>query len=323
MHNGNNEISGIALYASSAYSTAFALVEQRRGLAEQLKRIYQMKFSMKLATVALAWMCSVACATPLYQTSYNFSPVNQYNLQLTASFWNPIIEYVSTKSGVHLNLKLGRTSADTTSYVLAKEVDFAFTNHLFSPERVKLGWKVFGRRDAPPVRAQIVVPSDSPIATLSNLAGKNVAFPGPEAMIAYKAPYAQLLKEAIPVNIFFAGNQDAAFSQLYSGRVAAIGVNSQLAEGYAKREGKSLRILWSSEPFNELALMVSPRVPEQQAQAVAAAFFSMDQDAHGREILQRVGKLVGLPSMARFVPARDDDYQSYRDFFEVAPLSLR
>jgi phosphonate transport system substrate-binding protein len=67
---------------------------------------------------------------------YNFSPVNQYNLQVSASFWNPIIRYVSHRSsGVRLNLKLGRTSADTTSYVLAREVDFAFTNHLFSPDR--------------------------------------------------------------------------------------------------------------------------------------------------------------------------------------------
>lgn len=29
---------------------------------------------------------------------YNFSPVNQYNLNLSASFWNPIIKYVSEKA---------------------------------------------------------------------------------------------------------------------------------------------------------------------------------------------------------------------------------
>ncbi|EGH26150.1 hypothetical protein PSYMO_33862, partial [Pseudomonas amygdali pv. mori str. 301020] len=88
---------------------------------------------------------------------------------LSASFWNPIIKYVSDKSDVNLTLKLGRTSSDTTSYVLAQEVDFAFTNHLFSPERDKMGWKVFGRRDAPALEGQIVVPADSPIHSLSEL----------------------------------------------------------------------------------------------------------------------------------------------------------
>ena len=137
--------------------------------------------------------------------AYNFSPVNQYNLQVSASFWNPIVRYVSQKSGVRLNLKLGRTSADTTSYVLAREVDFAFTNHLFSPERASMGWTVFGRRNAPPVQAQIVVPADSPIRRLEDLAGTPVAFPGPEALIAYKVTYAQLLRKKIPVDVVFAG----------------------------------------------------------------------------------------------------------------------
>jgi phosphonate transport system substrate-binding protein len=54
---------------------------------------------------------AMAADTPVF----NFSPVNQYNLQVSASFWNPIVRYVSHKSGVRLNLKLGRTSADTTS----------------------------------------------------------------------------------------------------------------------------------------------------------------------------------------------------------------
>ena len=64
--------------------------------------------------------------------SYRFSPVNQHDIKLTAAYWNPIIQYVSEKSGVKLNLKIGRTSADTTSYVLAQEVEFVFSNHLFS-----------------------------------------------------------------------------------------------------------------------------------------------------------------------------------------------
>jgi hypothetical protein len=95
----------------------------------------------------------LACASATAAPTYQFSPVNQYNVQVTAAFWNPIMEYVSQRSGVTLRLKIGRTSADTTAFVLAQEVDFAFTNHLFSPERERMGWRVLARRDAPPVRA--------------------------------------------------------------------------------------------------------------------------------------------------------------------------
>jgi len=254
---------------------------------------------------------------------YNFSPVNQYNVQVSASFWNPIIHYVATRSGVCLNLKLGRTSADTTSFVLAREVDFAFTNHLFSPEREKMGWTVFGRRDLPPVRSQIVVPADSPIRDLHQLAGATVGFPGPEALVAYKVSYAQLLRRDIPVNVVFAGNQDAAFTQLFAGMVKAVGANSQLVENWKGREGAAFRVLWSSEPYNDLALMYSPRVPAARARAVARAFLAMHRDPEGRRILDAAGELIHSPAPISFVAADDGDYASYRAFYAGAPAGLR
>ncbi len=256
------------------------------------------------------------------QAVYSFSPVNQYDINLTAAYWNPIIAYVSEKSGVKLNLKIGRTSADTTSYVLAKEVEFVFSNHLFSPEREQLGWKVFGRRNTPPVQGQIVVPADSPITDLAQLKGQDVAFAGPEAFVVYKVPYAQLLSRSIDVKVVFAGNQNASFAQLFAGKVVASGGNSQLVEGYTRREGRKFRVLWTSESFQDLALMASSKVPEADTRKVAAAFMEMYKDPRGREILHQASKEVGLPDDAYFVPASGADYASYKRFYQSAPVSL-
>jgi phosphonate transport system substrate-binding protein len=277
-----------------------------------------------LAAVSLFLSLSVhgACAAAA-PPAYNFSPVNQYNLQVSASFWNPIMRYVSERSGVRLNLKLGRTSADTTSFILAREVDFAFTNHLFSPEREKMGWTVFGRRAAPPLRAQIVVPADSPLRELRELAGGAVAFPGPEALVGYKVTYAQLLRRDVDVDVVFSGNQDAAFTQLFAGKVKAVGSNSQLVQTYTAREGKQFRVLWSSAPFNDLALMASPRVPREQVRAVARAFLGMRQDPEGRKILDAAAQLIHAPVALDFVPATDADYAAYRAFYADAPANLR
>lgn len=254
---------------------------------------------------------------------YNFSPVNQHSLELTAMYWNPILKYVSDKSGVPLNLHLGRTSAETTAKVLSGEADFSFTNHLFSPERIKLGWTVFGRRQAPSVHGQIIVLADSPITSLAGLAGKDVAFPGPEALVAYKTTYGQLLEQKITAKPVFAGNLDAAFSQMVAGRVFAMGSNSQMTDEYAIREGRKFRVLWSSPAFNDLALMASPRVPRAQMQAVAKAFLGMHQDAQGKKILEEAAKTVNAKQPVVFVAANDEDYASYRDFYRNAPASLR
>ncbi len=273
-----------------------------------------------------------ACAAPaLFGTAraqaervYNFSPVNQYGIELTARYWNPIIDYVTRKSGVRLQLKIGRTSADTTAYVLANEVEFVFSNHLFSPDRDHLGWKVFGRRDAPPIRSQIVVLSDSPIQKLEQLADQSVSFPGPEATVAYKFSYAQLLNRAIAVQVVFGGNMDGAFAQLVSGKVKAAGTHSQLADGWSKREGKSLRVLWQSEPLHDLALMVAAKkVPEADRQAVSRAFVEMARDPEGQKLLAAAAELVKLPPSVVFVASDGSEYATYRNFYQTAPASLR
>lgn len=268
-------------------------------------------------------LLSLVMAAPSSAAEYRFSPVNQYGIKLTAEYWNPIIDYVSEKSGVRLILKIGRTSADTTAYVLAQEVEFVFSNHLFSPEREKLGWKVVARRNTPPIHGQIVVPADSPIRDLSELAGQEVAFAGPEALVGYKFPFAQLQSRNIDARAVFAGNMDAAFTQMYSGRVRAAGANSQLIEGFSKREGKPYRVLWSSDPLHDLALFAASSVPERDAQAVTRAFVGMNADPKGREILQRVSQLVGLPANAYFIASDGREYNAYRSFYKTAPAALR
>jgi phosphonate transport system substrate-binding protein len=254
---------------------------------------------------------------------YRFSPVNLYGIELTASYWNPIIDYVSTKSGVKLQLKIGRTSADTTAYVLANEVEFVFSNHLFSPDRDHLGWKVFGRRDTPPIRSQIVVLAESPVTGLEQLANEAVAFPGPEGTVTYKFSYANLLARKIPVKVVFAGNMDGAFAQLASGKVKAVGTQSQLSAGWSKREGKAVRAVWESEPLNDLALMASKKVVAKDLAAVSKAFLEMGRDPQGQKVLASVSELVKLPPTTAFIPSTGADYTAYRNFYQNAPASLR
>jgi phosphonate transport system substrate-binding protein len=257
------------------------------------------------------------------ETLYRFSPVNQWDINKTAAYWNPIIQYISDTSGIKLQLKIGRTSADTTSYVLAKEVEFVFSNHLFSPERDSLGWKVFGRRQAPELRGQIAVPADSPITKLEELKDQEVAFAGPEAFVGYKVPYAHLLSKGIDIKAIFGGNQNAAIAQMFAGKAKAVGSNSMLIDGYAARENKKFRILWTSDAYHDLALMVSGKVPEKDFKAVATAFLNMHNDPKGKDILHRVSQEVGLTGDAHFIPASGSDYASYRKFYETAPASLR
>jgi len=277
-------------------------------------------FRFSFVSIFFLLACTQASAE---QATYRFCPVNQWDIPKTAAYWNPIINYVSQKSGVKLELKIGRTSADTTAYVLAQEVEFVFSNHLFSPERDRLGWKVFGRRLGPDLKGQIAVLEDSPVRRLADLAGKEVVYAGPEAFVGYRLPHAELTNRNIKVNAVFAGNQNAAFAQLLAGKADAVGSNSALIDGFEEKNGKKLRILWTSEGYLDLALMVSGKVNSKDAQAVADAFLGMHKNREGAAILKQVSEVVGMDSDTRFIPASGKDYENYRRFYSTAPASVR
>ena len=106
-------------------------------------------------------------------------------------------------------------------------------------------------------------------------------------------------------------------------KVKAAGVNSQLAEAYVRRENRKLRVLWRSEPLYDLALMVSAKVPEKTARAVAKAFLAMHLDPRGRAVLRHASRSVGLPDDAYFISSNGSEYAAYRKFYQTAPSQLR
>lgn len=270
------------------------------------------------AAMALALLIAVT-ATPGHATPlYHFSVLNQHSPILIAEYWNPILNYVSRKAGVELRLKIGKTAPETTELTVRGEAQFAFTNHLFSPERVKLGWKVIATTDAGNNRGQIVTARDGPIRSLEDLHGQKVAFPSQEAFMGYKVPKHALDEQGIVVKAVFAGNQEGAMGQLKLGRVAAAGVNDTVMEAYAQREGFSYRILWQSKPFAPLAVMAAPGVPAHTVAAVRQALINMKKDTEGAAILKASAAVLRLEQPLGFIPASDADYQTYLDFYRHA-----
>ena len=228
-----------------------------------------------------------ACCPPRPETTYRFSPVNQWDINKTAAYWNPIIQYVSEKSGVKLQLKIGRTSADTTSYVLAQEVEFMFSNHLFSPEREALGWKVFGAA-TPGAPQPIAVPADSPITKLEGAPGQEVALPAPRPSSATRCRMRTWPRRRRREGVF-GGNQNAAIAQMFAGKAKATGSNSMLIEGYAQTRETGSASQWTSRAYHDLALMASAGA----RQGTSRRWRAPPRHAQGRP--RPAGAAQGLP----------------------------
>lgn len=279
--------------------------------------------NMKSLWLCLAWMLGMTAQATALPVPYAFGVLNHRNLQATAAYWNPILQYVTARSGVPLELHIGRTANETTDRVAAGRLDFAYTNHLFTPKRDQLGWRVLARQNSSGIRGQVVVLNHSPVKTLQDLAGKPVAFANPYGFTGYYVPMDALLRAGVRVVPVFAGNQEAAMGQLVAEEVAAAGVNHQVMTDFAKKRGLKYRVLSESEPYYDLAVMASPRVSEADGDKVRKAFVGMEHDPEGLRVLQTAAQSLGLSKARGFAPADDRDYANYRNFLKhtLVPLN--
>jgi phosphonate transport system substrate-binding protein len=276
--------------------------------------------TLKRAAMALAAAVAMHAPGVAAQKPYSFYVLNQRSVALTAQYWNPILTYVSAKSGVPLELKLAKTAQEGNAIAEKGGYDFQYTNHFFTPDRDRLGYKVIARPAGPGIRSQIVVPEDSPIQTLQDLNGKDVGFVTPDGFTGYWLPYDALLRAKVNVNVVFTGNQEASSAQLRVSKIAAAGVNSSVMARYARRESFAYRALWTSEIYQDLCIMAYSKVPADKVAAVRAALINMVTDPEGRRVLEAGADLLKSTGELGFVAAEDRDYDNYRKFYRTTQV---
>jgi phosphonate transport system substrate-binding protein len=254
------------------------------------------------------------------QQAHSFYVLHQRTVSLTAQYWNPILTYVGRKSGVPLELKLAKTAQEGNANAEAGAYAFLYTNHFFTPERDRLGYKVIARPAGPGIRSQIVVPVDSPIQSLQDLRGKEVAFVSRDGFTGYWLPLDALLRSKVDVNVVFTGNQEASSAQLRVNKVAAAGVNSSVMARYGRRESFEYRALWTSEIYQDLCIMANPKISADKVAAVKAALIGMASDPDGHKILEAGADLLKSNGDLGFVAADNRDYDNYRKFYRTTQV---
>ncbi len=234
---------------------------------------------------------------------------------LTAEFWNPILRYVSDKSGVPLRLKVAPTGPEHSAMVRRGELHFLYSNHNFIKENEESGYRVFARPKGDAQSGEIVVLKASPIQSLADLEGKEMVFPHTAAFLGYHLPMDALLRKGIQVKSHFAGTQEGAMAQLKAGRVVAAGVNAEVMRAFAERENIAYRVLWSSDKYLSLALSSHPSVPAETVKAVRAAFLQMADDPEGAKVLAASAAILKQSSPLLFIAARDSEFDNMRRFY--------
>jgi phosphonate transport system substrate-binding protein len=270
-----------------------------------------------LATASVVLLMLVALGTKgrAENQQLSFGVIIWRSPTLTAQFWNPILRYVSDKSGVSLQLKVAPTGPEHSAMVRRGELHFLYSNHNFIKENEESGYRVFARPKGDAQSGEIVVLKGSPIQSVADLEGKEVAFPHTAAFLGYHLPMDALLRKNIQVKGHFAGTQEGAMSQLKAGRVVAAGVNAEVMRAYAQRENLAYRVLWSSDKFLNLALSAHPSVPAETVKAVRGAFLHMADEPEGAKVLAASAGVLKQGAPLAFIAARDSEFENMRRFY--------
>jgi phosphonate transport system substrate-binding protein len=255
------------------------------------------------------------------ETPWSFGVMPQRTPVLTAQYWNPILTYVSARSGVPLQLKPNKLPPEHETMIQQGAFDFAYSNYLFFPGNYAQHYQVIARPWEAAIRGEIVVLANSPFQSLAELQGKEVGFPHRAAFVGYLVTMDALLRAGIHVQEVIAAGQEGIMGQLKAGRVAAAGVNSQVMRDFAKREQVEYRVLWSSEEYLNIPIVAHPRVPQEKVAAVRAALLRMAHDPVGLQILTASAALIKLAPPYGFVAATDSDYDNIRTFFKHAVVN--
>lgn len=272
--------------------------------------------------VVITLLCSVVflfdpfrAATAGDVLSFGVNP--HRSVALTAEYWNPILTYVSRKSGVKLEMKMEKTGQEYSLKVGQGAYDFAYTNHVFNPVNAKVGYSVFARPNDDTIKGEVVVLESSPVRKMEELNGAEVGFPSKAAFVAYAVTMDALLRKGVTVKPVFGGTQEGIMTQLKAGKVVAAGVNSQIMRDFAARENFRYRILWQSQEFLNLPLVAHPRVPAKTVAAVRKAMIEMHNDPEGLKILKASAALIGQKPPYGFEPSSNREYQNQWDFFKT------
>ena len=265
---------------------------------------------MLRAFVAVALVTALAMSAGAQDRPLTFGVLNQQSASLTAERWNPILQYVSTASGIPLQLRMGPTVQDTDAMMGRGELDFVFTNHNFQSEFDGVGYKVIARWSGDPIRGVIVVPTDSPIRELRQLAGRRVAFPSRDAFAAYAVPLVALKSAGVTMQEVLAANQEGALAQLKARRVDAAAVNSRFLAQYEEREEVRFRTIFVSDAYPDLAVIAHPRLPAAVVERVRQALIGMKSDPAAAPVLARARS-------QGFDPATDREYDGVRKVYRA------
>lgn len=222
----------------------------------------------------------------------------------------PLRDYLTTQLGRPVELETASNYAAFVERTGQRRYDLVFTAPHFTLLALDSGHYTLSATLTNPLRGVIVVPTDSPLQSLRELAGCSIATPPARAIISrvtrrYLAA-AGLAGSDMPRYQVFNSHAASLLAAAAGQTEAAIA-----SANVYRRRPANLRLLASTPPLPSMGFLSAADLPQSLQRRVKQVLISMADSKPGREVLQH----IGYPG---FRQIRAIEYEALREYLPPA-----
>jgi phosphonate transport system substrate-binding protein len=218
--------------------------------------------------------------------TYQFAVVPQYTPLQIHKNWHGLIEYLNKNLEFNIELKVYSSFEEFETAVLSGQVDFVYLNpYQYLQARKSQGYIPLVRDGAAKLQGILVVRNDSPYQSLSDLQGKELAFPSPNALAA-SLLMRTLLHERykLEFNSYYVGSHSNVYRHIIHKKAAAGGGVHRTFNKQPKGLQDELRIIYQTPKLAPHPIIVHPRVAGSDRRQLQELLLSLSGSKYMRNI---------------------------------------
>lgn len=250
--------------------------------------------------------CNAETTAGLSRNALVFGIVPQQAADKLAQVWNPLLAYLSEKTGRTFIFESAPDIDAFDKRIANGDFDLAYMNPLLYTEvHQSVGYQVFAKERDTLLKGIVVVQKDSPYQKLEDLADKTIAFPSPNSFASALLPLIEFKSRKINITPIYVGSHEGVYNDVARGlHIAGGGVAKSLAQSDSLIRDE-LRVLWSSESYAPHPIAFHPRVDRALVEQLSKIMFELDQSETGKKLLKDL-------HFRGFVAAHNTEYEKLK-----------
>ncbi len=234
--------------------------------------------------------------------------VPQFTVQHIREIWDPILLSVARQANVRFVFVGSPDIPQFEKKLLKGEFDLVYLNpyHMLMANEAR-HYQPLVRDVRRSLRGILVVRKDSGIVDLSQIQGKVVAYPAPNALGASLLMRAELANlRRIETKPRYVKTHSSSYLNVFLGRVVAAGGIMKTFNKQPANIRNALRIIYETRRVPSHPIAIHPRIDEATRHAIQTALLALGESPDGRAMLARVPiYAIGRASMAEYLKLKN------------------